>query len=125
MTKDFNQELGQRIKERRLEIGMSQTEVTDLLKKKISQQMLLKYEKGAAAVSVEKLCDIASVLGCTPEAFLMRRPSKVRDEQSFKREGRLVKYFRAIPTLEAQQSIIEMAKEAAKIYDGKEKGASE
>lgn len=59
--------LGQRVRTRRLEIGMSQEKLADLLG--VTFQQVQKYEKGINRIAASRLFDIAAALGMPISAF--------------------------------------------------------
>lgn len=59
--------VGQRIKERRALVGMSQTGLADHLG--ITFQQVQKYEKGSNRVSASRLYEIAQILDCDLKSF--------------------------------------------------------
>ena len=65
---NIDQLVGQRLRARRLEIGMSQEHLADLLG--ITFQQVQKYEKGVNRVAVGRLLDIAVALEISPGSFL-------------------------------------------------------
>ena len=78
---DFDRHVGQRIRERRIVLGLSQTDVADGLG--ISFQQFQKYERGFNRVSAGRLYGCAQLLGVRPEYFfegLERSDSGTPDE---------------------------------------------
>lgn len=59
--------LGQRVRTRRLEIGMSQEKLADLLG--VTFQQVQKYEKGINRIAASRLFDIAAALDMPISAF--------------------------------------------------------
>ena len=59
--------VGQKIKERRAMVGVSQTELADNLG--ITFQQVQKYEKGANRVGSSRLYEIAQILDCELKSF--------------------------------------------------------
>jgi transcriptional regulator with XRE-family HTH domain len=53
--------IGQRVKQRRLEMGMSQERLAELLG--VTFQQIQKYEKGANRIAASRLFDLAGALG--------------------------------------------------------------
>ncbi len=64
---DFDQHIGQRLRERRVVVGLSQTALADGLG--ISFQQLQKYEKGLNRISAGRLYGCAELLGVSPAYF--------------------------------------------------------
>jgi len=63
----IDKKLGQRVRTRRLEIGMSQESLADLLG--VTFQQVQKYEKGVNRIAASRLHDIASALGLPVAKF--------------------------------------------------------
>ncbi len=59
--------IGQRIRERRKAVGMSQTELSVLMG--FSYQQIQKYENGSSQISIDKLLLFAKILNVTPHYF--------------------------------------------------------
>lgn len=59
--------IGQRVRARRLEIGMSQEKLAELLG--VTFQQVQKYEKGVNRIAASRLFDIASALDVTISTF--------------------------------------------------------
>ena len=57
---DVDRKLGERVRARRLEIGMSQERLADLLG--VTFQQVQKYERGVNRIAASRLFDIATVL---------------------------------------------------------------
>lgn len=60
--------IGQRVRTRRLEIGMSQERLAELLG--LTFQQVQKYEKGVNRIAVSRLIDIADALELPAAAFI-------------------------------------------------------
>lgn len=68
----INRELGQRVRGRRKQIGMTQTGLADQLG--ISFQQVQKYEIGVDQISVPKLVQIARALDVSLESLVRALP---------------------------------------------------
>jgi len=71
--------IGARVRARRLEIGVSQERLADLIG--VTFQQVQKYEKGVNRIAVTRLLEIAHALDCPANMFLENLrggPSKVR-----------------------------------------------
>ena len=64
---NINQQVGRRIKVRRVELGMTQAELAQKLS--VGQSNLSYIERGERDVSVSLLAEIAQALRCRPEEF--------------------------------------------------------
>lgn len=64
---NINEQVGRRIKVRRVELGMTQAELAAKLS--VGQSNLSYIERGERDVSVSLLAEIAEALECRPEEF--------------------------------------------------------
>ncbi len=64
---EIDQHIGQRVRERRIVLGLSQTNLADGLG--ITFQQLQKYEKGHNRIAAGRLYGCAELLGVSPEYF--------------------------------------------------------
>lgn len=64
---NINQQVGRRIKVRRVELGMTQADLAQKLS--VGQSNLSYIERGKRDVSVSLLAEIAQALKCRPEEF--------------------------------------------------------
>jgi transcriptional regulator with XRE-family HTH domain len=78
--------IGQKIRARRILLGMSQTELADTAG--ISFQQVQKYEKGTNRVGASRLQQFSEALGVTPSYFFEGAPS-VGKKQAAPKEGEL------------------------------------
>lgn len=103
--------VGQRIRQRRHVLAMTQQEVAKEIGTKFQQ--LQKYETGANRVSASRLCDLASVLKVAPSYFFegLDCPAATDDLRS-KAEADLLAYFRQSPA-DAQVAILGIAEATA------------
>jgi transcriptional regulator with XRE-family HTH domain len=60
--------IGARLRERRVTLGLSQSELAEVLGS-VTQQMIFKYEQGKNAVSASLLYELADALGTSVEYF--------------------------------------------------------
>lgn len=61
LANSVDRRIGQRVKQRRLELGMSQERLAELLG--VTFQQIQKYEKGVNRVAASRLFELASALG--------------------------------------------------------------
>ncbi len=103
--------IGQRIRQRRLVMGLTQQQVGEQIGVKFQQ--LQKYETGANRVSGSRLCDIAKALQVKPSYFFegISVPAPCREIKS-PAEISLLQHFRKSPK-SARASILRIAEEAA------------
>src|SRR5919112_3837193 len=66
-TTSIDKEIGRRLRDRRMAIGMSQERLGDLLG--LTFQQIQKYEKGANRISASRLTEVARVLGVPITSF--------------------------------------------------------
>jgi len=116
--------IGQRVKQRRLELGMSQERLAEVLG--VTFQQIQKYEKGANRVAASRLFDLASALnvaiayfyeGLTPGA---RMGGVAEDGQDFvydmlaTPEGQqLLQIFGAIRSAKVRRRVVELVRALA------------
>lgn len=95
--------VGQRIKERRALVGVSQTGLADNLG--ITFQQVQKYEKGSNRVSSSRLYEIAQILDCDLKSFfdgvedvIPKKGAKKADEKAQDPSVKRAEEFAATPT---------------------------
>jgi transcriptional regulator with XRE-family HTH domain len=120
--------LGQRVRARRLEIGMSQEKLADLLG--VTFQQVQKYEKGINRIAASRLFDIAAALEVPISNFFeglaAGRAAGVADEaESFVHdmlatpEGlQLVALFSAIDSQRVRRRVVELVRAIAEESGG-------
>lgn len=115
-TTNVDQRLGQRIRSRRLELGMSQQELAERLG--LTFQQVQKYEKGANRVAVSRLVNIAAALDAPPASFLDgltnaregKTPVGLAERVLATRDGhRLMFLFVAIKNERIRKRIVDLA----------------
>ncbi len=88
--------VGQRVRQRRLFLGLSQSALAS--QAGIKFQQVQKYETGANRISASRLCDLARTLKVDPgyffEGVMEKQPPKTLDG---KQEASLLKHFRDSP----------------------------
>lgn len=110
-------EIGEAIKRRRKELGISQEELAEALD--VSYQQVQRYENGANRLNVENLQIIADFLSMPPASFFaaMHADKVAEPGASYTgippEEKTLLKYFRAIKGKNAKQLVINVARLAA------------
>ena len=116
ITTNVDQRLGQRIRSRRLELGISQQELAERLG--LTFQQVQKYEKGANRVAVSRLVDIAAALETPPASFLdgltnsreAKTPVGLAERVLATRDGhRLMFLFVAITNERIRKRIVDLA----------------
>lgn len=100
----FDAAMGMRVRARRLEIGMSQERLAELLG--VTFQQVQKYEKGVNRIAASRLWDIAHALGCgvvdlyptlTPRDAASIKPRLTEHMLACDHGVRLAKLFVAAP----------------------------
>jgi transcriptional regulator with XRE-family HTH domain len=81
-------EIGQRVRALRLQRGLSQTELGQLIS--VTFQQVQKYEKGANRISAGRLQRIAEVLG-VPVAYFFASPADKETSDAAPDEGRFLR----------------------------------
>lgn len=104
--------IGQRIRTRRLEIGMSQERLAELLG--VTFQQIQKYERAKNRVAASRLYEISKALGVSPAYFYPDDSSQAKDPLRFseqlamtERGVSVAKKFMALP-LAAQAAFYSM-----------------
>ena len=67
--------VGEKLKERRKLLGLSQTELADMLA--LSFQQIQKYEKGKNRISASRLVDLSNVLEVSISYFFNNMPTSI------------------------------------------------
>ena len=109
--------IGEKIKFRRQDIGMSQERLAELVG--VSFQQVQRYENGRNKVSVERIQQIAAALAVPVAFFFGDGPvpmiSDLSETYAFSSEEKtLVKYFERVSSKTARQFVISAARLAAK-----------
>jgi transcriptional regulator with XRE-family HTH domain len=117
----IDRKIGQRVRTRRLEIGMSQERLAELLG--VTFQQVQKYEKGVNRIAASRLYDIAAALDMPAARFfenLSNRPGVSEDKQEFVDDvlatpegSQLVSLFSSIKSLKVRRRVVELVKALA------------
>lgn len=110
-----SREIGARIKERRMELRMSQEDLAELLN--VSYQQVQRYENGTSKLNVEKLQVISEALAVPITYFFESyKPAASENFQPYltSDENRLLRYFRRIKDSTSKTTVIDVARLAAK-----------
>jgi transcriptional regulator with XRE-family HTH domain len=107
-----DEEIGRRIRTRRLSIGMSQTVLGDKLG--ITFQQVQKYEKGVNRIGSGRLEELAQILGVPVGYFFDDEPSAadtraVLNLANTAQTMRLLKAFSDIKSPETRQALVNLA----------------
>jgi transcriptional regulator with XRE-family HTH domain len=110
-------EIGEKIKRRRKELGISQEQLAEALD--VSYQQVQRYENGANKLNVENLQIIADVLSMSPASFFatihadkVAEPGASYTDMSAE-EKTLLRFFRAIKVKNGKLLVINVARLAA------------
>lgn len=113
----FSGEIGERIKRRRRELGISQERLAEILG--VTYQQVQRYEKGVNKLNVENIQIIADALSVPVSYFfepektsmIAERPSHYSPAE----EDRLLKYFRKIKGSSSKNIVLQVARLAARV----------
>lgn len=125
-----DKKIGQRVRTRRLEIGMSQERLAELLG--VTFQQVQKYEKGVNRIAASRLHDIAAALDMAPSRFFEglapgrgagvaeARKDFVDDVLATPEGAQLMSLFASIKSIRVRRRVIELVKALAEeAADGK------
>jgi transcriptional regulator with XRE-family HTH domain len=126
----IDRKLGQRVRSRRLEIGMSQERLADKLG--VTFQQVQKYEKGVNRIAASRLYDIASALdqpvarffegltGGRAAAGVSEAAKDYIDDALATPEGaQLMALFASIKSQKVRRRVVELVKALTEETDGK------
>jgi len=107
-----SKKIGERVKFRRQDIGMSQEALAEILD--VSYQQIQRYESGRNRLNVENIQLIAHALG-VPISFFFDVPSDSESTSAYDSpdEKSLFKYFRQIEHSQDRQAVIQVARRLA------------
>lgn len=116
---DVDQKLGERIRARRLEIGMSQERLADLLG--LTFQQVQKYERGINRIAASRLLDCASALEMPVADFYegldrpLRAGKAARTEDVLAKPGavELVHLFGSIESRKVRRRVLDLVRAMA------------
>ena len=115
--------LGQRVRTRRLEIGMSQEKLAELLG--VTFQQVQKYEKGVNRIAASRLFDISAALDMTIARFFEgigspRGKGVAEEEQGFIHDAlstpegmQLIALFASIKSQKVRRRVVELVRALA------------
>lgn len=116
-----DRKIGQRVRSRRLEIGMSQERLAELLG--VTFQQVQKYEKGVNRIAASRLFDIAGALDLPAARFfegLTSRGGVAEPKQEYSAdvlstpEGvQLISLFASIKSVKVRRRVVELVKALA------------
>ena len=110
-----SREIGEAIKRRRQELGLSQERLAEMLN--VSYQQVQRYESGANKLNVENIQIIANLLGLPVTFFFSSAsPAAIAEPQTpyaAPDEKNLLKYFRKISSRRDREVVVNVARLAA------------
>ena len=121
--------LGQRVRTRRLEIGMSQERLAELLG--VTFQQVQKYEKGVNRIAASRLFDISGALDMPVARFFEgigsgRSKGVAESEEGFIHDAlstpegmQLVALFASIKSQKVRRRVVELVRALAEENEGK------
>lgn len=113
----IDRKVGQRVRSRRLEIGMSQERLAELLG--VTFQQVQKYEKGVNRIAVSRLFDIANALDMSPGKFFEglhargvaeSRQDYVDDALATPEGAQLMALFASIRSAKLRRKVLDLVK---------------
>ena len=111
-----SREIGERIKERRKELKISQDELAEMLG--VTYQQVQRYENGTNRLNVENIQIIADALSVPLSYFFetYKSPVSVKEQSLYlaSAENKLLRYFNKIKSSSSKNIIIQVARIAAK-----------
>ena len=110
-----SREIGEKIKRRRRELGISQEELAETLG--VTYQQVQRYENGTNKLNVENIQAVADILSVPVSYFF--EPDKTlmiaeKPTPYLTAENKLLKYFRKIKNSGSKNTVIQVARLAAK-----------
>ena len=111
-----SQEIGGRIKKRRIELGISQEKLADLLG--VTYQQVQRYENGTNRLNVENIQLIADILSLPVSHFFAADEILMVAEETpaylSADESKLLRYFRKIENSSFKDLVMQVARLAVK-----------
>ena len=122
-----DKKVGQRVRSRRLEIGMSQEKLAELLG--VTFQQVQKYEKGVNRIAVSRLLDIANALEVSASRFfdglearngVAESPREfVNDALATPEGAQLMALFAGIKSQKVRRRVVELVRALTEEESGK------
>ncbi|MBK1670699.1 transcriptional regulator [Rhodovibrio sodomensis] len=120
-TQDIERHVGQRIRERRTMLGLTQQQLAELIG--VTYQQAHKYERGINRVSAGRLYELATVLGVDVN-FFFAGLNETGEGESFSARQRmcldLARNFAKIDDERQQDAIAQLARVLAREHHGDE-----
>lgn len=128
-----DRKLGQRVRSRRLEIGMSQEKLAELLG--VTFQQVQKYEKGVNRIAASRLFDIAAALEMPVARFFENivsgkgatgvaesRREFVDDALATPEGAQLMALFASIKSIKVRRRVVELVRALTEEGEGGKRG---
>lgn len=121
MSKEVDRDqIGRKIRERRIELGLSQEELGEKLG--VSYQQVQKYEKGISQLTVEKLQKIACILDVKIDYFLKEMLLLASETPApygglSREEKNLLKQFRAVTDPSARLALLRLIQTMGRLIE--------
>lgn len=116
-----DKKVGQRVRSRRLEIGMSQEKLAELLG--VTFQQVQKYEKGVNRIAISRFLDISRALEMDPGKFLdgmgvtagvaETRTAYVDDALATPEGSQLMALFASIKSQKTRRKVVDLVRTLA------------
>jgi transcriptional regulator with XRE-family HTH domain len=106
-----SREIGERIKRRRKELGMSQEKLSEMLD--VTYQQVQRYENGTNQLNTEKLQIVASVLNVPVSYFFEEREGRVAEPSAqyvSNDEERFLRHFRKVSNKSYKKCLLTFVK---------------
>ncbi|MEW6739375.1 MAG: helix-turn-helix domain-containing protein [Nitrospirota bacterium] len=109
-----SKEIGEKIKRRRRELGISQEQLAEILG--VTYQQVQRYENGKNKLNVENIQAVADILSVPVSYFFEPDKTLMIAEKPapYLAENKLLKYFRKIKSISSKNTVIQVARIAAK-----------
>jgi len=112
-----DKEIGKRIKGRRIELGISQKTLAEVVG--VTYQQVQRYEKGTNKLNAEKIQLIAHTLSLPVSYFFESDEARMISKEEVKpclptQDGKLLRYFKKIQTDSGKNLVIQVARFAAR-----------
>lgn len=112
-----SKEIGERIKKRRIELGLSQEKLADALE--VTYQQVQRYENGTNRLNVENIQLIADILSLPVSYFFAFGKTLMVAEEAMPclsaDESKLMKYFRKIEKDSSKNLVIQVTRLVARV----------
>lgn len=120
-SKEKENPIGRKIRQRRVQLGLSQEDLGERLG--VSYQQVQKYEKGVSQLTVGRLQEIAHSLHVPVDYFLKDLPKMKEAPVSYgglsTEERRLLKQYRAISSPPVRMALLRLIQAVLRLTDTK------